>query len=119
MDDVARLEHSALTELGDLHVAGDAAVLVAGVLAKESVLFVAVLRYSLHARGVVDRRVALRSALVALPAAGVVSGAPVLTHAAMAPFADKDPAGIARFGEAAAVRIAGVIQEQKGPHEAP
>jgi hypothetical protein len=33
--------------------------------------------------------------------------------------ADTEPAAIAKFGEAAAVRIASVIQEEKGPPEAP
>jgi hypothetical protein len=33
--------------------------------------------------------------------------------------ADKDPAAVANLGAAAAVRIAGVIEERKGPHRAP
>ena len=33
--------------------------------------------------------------------------------------ADKDPVAIAKFGELAAVRIASVIQEQKGAHRPP
>jgi hypothetical protein len=51
-----------------------AVVMAAGVLAKESVLFVAPLVYTLSARRLFDRRWLLKAALAAIPALAVVSG---------------------------------------------
>lgn len=114
----------ALTLAAKRQLLATAIVMAVGVLAKESVLFVAPLVYTLGARTMIDRRWLLRAALVAAPALVVFVGIRVAIPqdngdaayiATMPPVISRFPELFGEYGYRE--RLDSIAQEQRWAHK--